>query len=480
MNMQETLLNFNKVLDNAPGPIMITDNNTIIYANQNSYRLLGYEKNSPVFLWDIFPEKDYNRLQLNIEKVLTGEKSVEIKNITLRTKGDNLVTTKLYIYPYDSRQSYVQICMENTDSIKLRSDFVELKEKYHNISKYISDVIAYYNDNGAITYVTPSVNSAFGYKSDLLIGRSAFDYVHPQDRSRVKYIFKTLSYNAEQKQVRFRVKKNIGTYVWVDSVFYRIENDQDSYILGNLKAIDKQIEAEKLAMQTEKLALTGELSAGIVHEIKNPLTSVKGFLQLMEAGTIDTKDYINILKAEVERMEAMAVNMLSFAKPNNHFGQHNLKDIIQDVFSLMEIQANKNHIYLKKNEHSPDVFVHGDEAQLKQVLINLVKNAIEASEPNHNVEIQLCQDCINGYIKVTDYGAGIPNHQLKNIGKSFYTTKKEGTGLGLMVSYRIIEHHQGQIKVNSKSENGTTFTICLPKVREKESYQVLSDCKSGT
>ncbi|SET33830.1 two-component system, sporulation sensor kinase A [Salinibacillus kushneri] len=483
MKIEDTKFNFNKVVDQLPNPIMIFKNEQLVYANPSTYQLLGYEEYEEIFLKNLLPMGDYEKVLTQFQQVLTDRKSIVLKDITLRTKENKRMKTKLYASPSNHKHPFIQVYIQDTVySAKLKQDFTDLQKKYQDLTNYISDVIAYYKQNGSIQYITPSVNREFGYKSDRLIGCCAFDFIHPQDRKRVEYIFRSLTYNTEQKQVRFRVRQNVGTYVWVESAFYRIEEEQGLYILANLKKIEKQIEAEKLAMQTEKLAMVGELSAGIVHEIKNPLTSIKGFLQLMQVGAIEMKDYINILKAEVDRIEAMAVNMLSFAKPHDSVDRHNLKDIIKDVFLLLDVQANKNNISLSLNEDVPNVFVKGDEIQLKQVLINLVKNAIEASHSNSKVEVKLAQDCRNGYIKVIDYGKGIPKRQLSKLGKSFYTTKEEGTGLGLMVSYRIIEHHHGQIKIDSKLGEGTTFTVWLPKdvYQGQELGPIKESYKSGT
>lgn len=157
--------------------------------------------------------------------------------------------------------------------------------------------------------------------------------------------------------------------------------------------------------------------------------------------------------------------LLMLAKPQQHaFKEHlNLKKLISEVTALLETQANLNGIFIKTAFQRDSIFINGDQNQLKQVFINLIKNAVESMPDGGTVEIDTTEDEHSVHVTIKDEGEGIPEKVLKRIGEPFLTTKEKGTGLGLMVTFNIIENHQGTIQVDSKPEKGTAFKISFPK-----------------
>lgn len=219
------------------------------------------------------------------------------------------------------------------------------------------------------------------------------------------------------------------------------------------------------AVRVERLASVGQLAAGIAHEIRNPLTSVKGFIQLiMVRGERPVpRDYLEIILTELERIEKLIREFHLLARPPQtpQFAIVNLRVVLNDVVLLMESQALSKNVAL---EFMPgeDVAVCGDVSQLKQVWINLVRNAIEAAPKGGSVYIALRTDGDRAVVSVTDNGPGIPEDILPHLGTPFFTTKAEGTGLGLSVCYSIVQRHGGSIRVDSRPGEGATFTVQLP------------------
>jgi two-component system, sporulation sensor kinase A len=246
-------------------------------------------------------------------------------------------------------------------------------------------------------------------------------------------------------------------YISGDNTYAQIQ-------IRKMENVNNEYQTENKLIQTEKLAALGEITAGIIHEIRNPLTSIKGFFQLMKAGTLDIKEYFSILSSEIDRIETMAGNVLSFAKPVKKMEKQNMVRILNDVHMLMNVYASQKEINLKWNPPEQEVFVLGEEAQLKQVFVNLIKNAIEATDQGGEVSIHINQTATTNQINIIDNGRGIPNDQISQIGKPFFTTKEKGTGLGLMITYRIIDHHNGDIVVNSEEGIGTTFSVQFPNI----------------
>ncbi len=235
------------------------------------------------------------------------------------------------------------------------------------------------------------------------------------------------------------------------------------YALIHIHDIKERKEAEKLLIQSEKLSMLGEISAGIVHEIRNPLTSLKGFIQLMKLDDNRNPKYIKIMEDELERVQTIANDLLKYSKPQDEiYSEVNLVSVIDDVIFLLETELFKKQVQVEFTHELPSVFVNGSESQLKQVLLNLLKNALDASQENKKIFISVDTHNGNVLIKIKDQGYGIQKEEIEKMGTSFFTTKEKGTGLGLMVSYNIIKNHKGIVEVKSEVGIGTTFFITIP------------------
>lgn len=230
-----------------------------------------------------------------------------------------------------------------------------------------------------------------------------------------------------------------------------------------LRDISSRKAAERSMMQSEKLSVIGKLSAGILHEVRNPLTSIKGFLQLLQKEPVLNKEYVNIIMGEVEQIERIANELLYFTRPNaERFVTQDLLTIAKETLFLFETQAAKKNVKLEVQTNGGPHQINGDKTQLKQVFVNLIKNAIEANSENGKVTVVLSRAGRQEQVFIKDRGHGIPKDILGKLGKSFFTTKESGTGLGLMITYTIIRNHNGKIQVESKENDGTCFTLTFP------------------
>jgi nitrogen-specific signal transduction histidine kinase len=233
-------------------------------------------------------------------------------------------------------------------------------------------------------------------------------------------------------------------------------------------SISEQLKLEKAAhgqlLQSEKMSIAGQLAAGIAHEIRNPITAIKGFLKLLMNENKDTR-YLRIINDEVEKIELIASEFLVLAKPHIEEKQEvNIYQLMRSVKTLLDTQAlGKNiGIVFEQDATTVELMVTCDEVKIRQVLINLIKNAIEVMENGYiTLSVKEMGDQI--HISVTDEGRGMPKEIMESIGQPFFTTKQTGTGLGLYVCQKIIQNHNGQLDVESEEGIGTTFTISLPK-----------------
>jgi PAS domain S-box-containing protein len=229
-----------------------------------------------------------------------------------------------------------------------------------------------------------------------------------------------------------------------------------------IRDISERKRTLELLNNSEKLSVAGQLAAGIAHEIRNPLTAIRGFHQLMQKSG-PKKEYFDILSSELSRIELILTELLVLAKPQQaKFASGDIVAIIYQVMALLETQAIMNNVRLMIRCTERSLFMMCDENQIKQVFINIIKNAIEAMPDGGDVIIEIKRTAERLLVRVSDRGGGIPQHLLPRIGQPFYTTKEEGTGLGLMITNNIIENHKGTMKIESRIGAGTTFTIELP------------------
>ncbi|MGG3803853.1 ATP-binding protein [Metabacillus fastidiosus] len=247
----------------------------------------------------------------------------------------------------------------------------------------------------------------------------------------------------------------IGSQVIIYCVFYL------SY--GRIKK--QQLYYEKIK-QTERLKISGQLAAAVAHEIRNPLTVVKGFLQLDEKDpsvSDDIKRHYTLMIGELNAAEHVISQLLSVAKPNNDQETEtvDVRNVLQTVTDLLHSYGvlNENNIELNVIE---DCAIVANPIEFKQLLINIIKNAIEASEIGDSVEItaNMKNDFVE--IKVIDYGQGMSEAEVGSLGTPFYSLKSKGTGLGMMICYNIAAKYKGTIDIQSSKGEGTTVTISFP------------------
>ncbi|MBK0006451.1 ATP-binding protein [Priestia aryabhattai] len=228
--------------------------------------------------------------------------------------------------------------------------------------------------------------------------------------------------------------------------------------------ITQQKLAEALLIKKEKLSVVGELAAGIAHEIRNPLTSIKGFVQLMKETDRSAVGYANIMLDELERINGIVSEMLLLSKPESeHFRVFSLTEAVKYVMSLTSHEALLKNIDFLYDEQTNNASVYGNKNHLIQVLLNVFKNAIEAMDKPGNIYITIKTAQDNHiFIEVRDEGVGISKDRLEHIGEPFFTLKEKGMGLGLTISSKIIHDHHGTLQIESEQNKGTIVKIRLP------------------
>jgi two-component system, sporulation sensor kinase E len=243
----------------------------------------------------------------------------------------------------------------------------------------------------------------------------------------------------------------------------------DTYIstLIRLTDITEKYELQQQLIAAERFSSVGKLAAGLAHEIRNPLTSIMGFMQLLSRSVDYSKlgSYLPIMLDELHRVKQLVSDFVVVAQPS----ESKKKDVIlssflSDTVTLMESQALLKGVDIEKDYLIPDDFeLHMDSKQVKQVLINVIQNSVDAMEDRDGKIVIGCyfidRECV---ISITDNGVGMTEVQLASMMTPFYTTKTTGTGLGMSVCQGIITEHGGRIEAHSKVGSGTRLDIYLP------------------
>lgn len=349
--------------------------------------------------------------------------------------------------------------------------------KYRRIFESSQDMILVSDTHGTIQEVNPAGYRTFGYDSSnhTLKNRPIQKlFQRKKDWQDINAKLKTDGFvtSAEIDLTHFD-GRSIRCLISASS--HMAAADQTSAIYYLIKDIEKQQRLREQMAQTEKLASIGELSAGIAHEINNPLGVILGYTQFMlrnEKQSSERKDDLEVIEKQVRHCKSIVENLLDFARhsPPEKEDIH-IHDILDDVLAFVKHHTELETITLDAVYDCAIPNFLLDEKKIRQVLINLIMNAMYSIDQKGTISIvtRYDKDRHHALVDVTDTGYGIEKKNIGRIFDPFFTTKPtgEGTGLGLSVSYAIIKNHGGEISVRSKPGKGTTFTIDLPIVQKQ-------------
>ena len=251
--------------------------------------------------------------------------------------------------------------------------------------------------------------------------------------------------------------------------------NQTTIAIENARLYDDLKKSKSYIRRADRLASLGTLTAGLAHEIRNPLVAIKTFTQLLPERIDDEEfrnHFLSIASGEVDRISALVTELLEFARPSEpKFELEDINGILDGMILLVSTETKKKQINIAKNYASDIPPLQVDREQIKQVFLNILLNAIEATSENGKITVQTRSFMKPGgepyaQIEFTDTGSGIPGEYIEDIFNPFFTTKSTGSGLGLSISNQIIQDHRGYIDVESQLGKGSSFFVNLPLNQE--------------
>ena len=419
----------------------------------------------------LFVTHDYNdffkRDDIDLIIELTGSMDIYNDILNKKKKTVRAIANR-------TAQLFWEISRVSTLQKKTDQELRETRARYQSIiNELIQEDVMMIGFDYRIMDVNDSLLKRLGLERQDVIGRHCYEITHRQGQPcsgdkhpcpliqtmETKKPFQTthIHLDKDNREIYF----SISTYPMLEAgdFFGAIEISRD---------ITKDIKAQRAMMQQEKLASVGRLSAGVAHEINNPLTTILTTAMLIQE-ELDPQDpnyqELETITKETLRCRKIVASLLDFARQSTPTRKPcDINEIVQESVILTQKQAAFKDVILtdELDEHLPQLNM--DKGQIQQSIINLVLNAIEATDAGGSIFIstayQKYQDRVD--ITVSDTGQGISEDNLGKIFDPFFTTKDEGNGLGLAITHGIIEQHNGTLNVDSKLGLGTKFTIQLP------------------
>lgn len=482
-NLLDTMTRqFESVYHNHPDAVCVIDvNGRYRYCNPASARIFGYSPEDligrPVGVYTL--EADRDSLRQHLQNALLG--TPQQTDVTICTKSGQPVHLHVTLAPETLDGKVVAIhgfCKDISDLLRtqqeLEKTITERKKVEVDLAQAqaIAQVGNYtWNLLTNQIYCSDEARRIFGMTENVSNVGAIVSVFHPDDREKLdNVIYRALNENNAVHDVECRLLRPDGTerFVHLHGSATINESGQPVTLFGTVQDITDRKLTEEVIHRSDKLAVVGELAAGVAHEIRNPLTTLKGFLQLMNSSDYISpqrqKQYCEVMLSELRHIDIITSELLLLAKPQAFaLGNRSLTTKLLEVVSLLEPQALLHNVEITLDIQHEDIQVNTETGRIKQVFVNVIKNAIEAMPQGGRLNIKVVRaNQQEALIQFSDTGCGIPRERIPRLGEPFYTTKEKGTGLGLMVINKIVQDHKGKIEFKSALGKGTTVTITLP------------------
>jgi PAS domain S-box-containing protein len=336
------------------------------------------------------------------------------------------------------------------------------EQELENIFESISDMVFFVTEDYVVKNINKAVSKRLGKAPEQIIGKKCYEVFHGKDEPWADCPHQRTVETKEAFVKEVEDPYMGGTFITSSSPIF----DTAGQFIGTVNVVSDVSELKNLrerVIKTERMAALGEVAARVAHEIRNPLVSLGGFAKRLEKKLNgNLKEYADIIAKEVGRLEGILNEILSFVKETRiHKEAVSSHKLMEEVISLIRSEIEDKNIVIVQDfgEHA-EIYV--DPNRVKDALLNIMKNAVQAMGENGTITVRVYNRGDECAFEIKDTGPGIAEGDMLFIFDPFFTTKKAGTGLGLTITHRIVEEHDGRIEVEGKPGGGSTFRVLIP------------------
>ncbi|WP_240644586.1 ATP-binding protein [Paenibacillus paeoniae] len=346
------------------------------------------------------------------------------------------------------------------------------KQYLESFVNHTSDAIHVVDLDGHIIQVNHAFEAIYGWSSEEVTGQLLPNLPNSQFESHEILIATIMEGGSVTDFETVRYTKDGGLIdVSITISAIRDELDEIMAIATISRNITSRKQSEEMIRRSDKLAVVGQLAAGVAHEVRNPLTTLRGFVQLQKQTGSLSMSHLDLMLSELDQINMIVSEFLVLAKPQAIRHDYlNVGDLLKDIVMLMDSEARMNKVNLTIHQITDIPVISGVGSQLKQVFVNMIKNGVEAMPDGGELTIELsaAEDSHEMVIRFTDQGLGITEEDMARLGEPFFTRKEGGNGLGVMICQQIIRNHNGKLSYRSLVGEGTCVEIRLPMNKAAE------------
>lgn len=472
---EDTIKKFRLIAENMRDIVgLLDDNGLFTYVSPSYKEVIGYDLSETVGYspFQFVHPEDRELISGQFYKMFKDHSQLTVEYRYL-CKDGSYVWLESHGIPVTENESLKHAIVISRNITKRKQTEEKLRKsesKYRIILEHSNDLICVVDLEGNYKYASPSYKKILGYDPESMVGQNVFTYIHEDDKKMAEEIVERLFTTKEPFTIPYHKVSKSGQAVLFEGKGMAVLNQhgEPESIVFISRDITEKRKVEEYMRNYEKLSVLGELAAGVAHEIRNPLTSIKGFFKLLTEKECDQQDqeYQIVIMEELSRIEQIVNEFMALARPQAvHLKESaDIVQLLKDTVILLNPEAALKNVHIDLQFDSDGSYIECEKNQMKQVFINVMKNAIEAMPNGGTLKIMGQEKELVSYqLTFEDNGTGIDEHRLKKLGTPFFTTKEKGIGLGLTISNKIITDHKGQFKMESEIGKGTRVMITLKK-----------------